>query len=281
MTPLVTIIIPCYNDGLYVEEAIISALSQTYEHKEVIVVDDGSTIETKKVLEKLKNTYDFKLIVQENKGLSAARNTGFRHASGDYVLTLDADDYFDSSFLEKAVPILNEHAHVGFVGCFVNRFTNKHNSKKGHQPKGGGINDFAFRNQAVACSIYRKQCWEQVNGYDEDMKFGYEDWEFHVAITKRGWKCNIIPEYLFYYRDKPNSMLKATNINYQEANLHHVILKHSDFYKDKFPEAVDFLIQKAIFNKGQENKRLQSIEYRLGYTILKPFRWVKRKLFNK
>ena len=89
--PLVSVIIPLYNQKDFVGEAIESILNQTYSNVEIIVVNDGSTDEPSEVLEKYK-TY-IKLINQKNKGLAAARNTGIKHSSGEYIQLLDADDF--------------------------------------------------------------------------------------------------------------------------------------------------------------------------------------------
>ena len=84
---LISIIIPCYNDAQYIEQAVNSALNQTYINKEVIVIDDGSNFETKAVLKKLEPKIT-KLITQENKGQSTARNVGIREAKGNYILQI-------------------------------------------------------------------------------------------------------------------------------------------------------------------------------------------------
>ena len=98
---LTSIIIPCYNDAQYIEQSVLSAVNQTYPYIEVIVVDDGSNAETKKILKKLESKI-FKLITQENYGQSKARNIGIEAANGDYILVLDSDDYIESTFCEKA-----------------------------------------------------------------------------------------------------------------------------------------------------------------------------------
>ncbi len=87
--PLVSIIIPCFNYGRYLRDAIESVISQGYPHKEIIVVDDGSSDETKQIAEKYQ---DVKYVYQDNQGLSAARNTGIKNSRGDFLVFLDADD---------------------------------------------------------------------------------------------------------------------------------------------------------------------------------------------
>ncbi|MDD3722641.1 MAG: glycosyltransferase family A protein [Lutibacter sp.] len=96
----ISIIIPCYNDAQYIEQSVLSALNQTYQNKEVIVVDDGSNAETKAVLKKLAPQIT-KLITQENQGQSTARNVGIKEAKGEYILVLDSDDFFKKQLDEN------------------------------------------------------------------------------------------------------------------------------------------------------------------------------------
>ena len=104
MKPLVSIIIPTYNDAKYILQAVNSALAQTYKNIEIIVVDDGSTDNTKELLKNLKINYIF----QENKGLSGARNTGMKLARGKYIALLDADDFYHLERLERQVNFLEK-----------------------------------------------------------------------------------------------------------------------------------------------------------------------------
>ena len=103
--PLISLIIPCYNYGQYISEAIESVLKQTYQNFEIIVIDDGSTEElTKQVVSEL-NYPKSKVIRQENRGLSAPRNGGIREARGEFIVPLDADDKLHPTFLQKCLLI--------------------------------------------------------------------------------------------------------------------------------------------------------------------------------
>jgi glycosyltransferase involved in cell wall biosynthesis len=120
--PLVSVIIPCYNYGHYVEEAIDSVLQQTFQNFEIIVVNDGSTdpvtIEVLKHLKKPKT----RVIHQANKGLPEARNEGIRHAKGKYICCLDADDTLEPTYLEKAVALLEANPGIAFAYSWVRLF---------------------------------------------------------------------------------------------------------------------------------------------------------------
>lgn len=116
--PTISIVIPCYNDHLYIEQAVNSALTQTYSKKEIIVVDDGSNEQTKAILKKLEPKIEL-LITQKNKGLSAARNVGIEAGSGELILVWDADDFFKETFCEKAFEIMkNNSRSCKMVTCW-------------------------------------------------------------------------------------------------------------------------------------------------------------------
>ncbi|CAM4203926.1 glycosyltransferase [Gillisia limnaea] len=112
ITPVVSVIIPCYNHGKYLAKAIQSVYSQTYQFFELIVVDDGSVDNTKTVCI---NYPKVKYVYQENAGLSAARNTGIKHAKGDYLVFLDADDWLLKDALKNNLEFLNTDVNAAFV----------------------------------------------------------------------------------------------------------------------------------------------------------------------
>ena len=112
LSPLVSVIIPCFNHGKYLPIAISSVRSQTHDHWEIIVVNDGSTDNTAEIV---KEYPDVKYVFQENEGLSAARNAGIKVSSGKYLLFLDADDYLYENGISDNVVILEKHPSVAFV----------------------------------------------------------------------------------------------------------------------------------------------------------------------
>lgn len=119
----VSIIMPCYNDGAYIEEAIASVKAQTYKDIELIVVDDGSNDDhTLKVLNDKVTDSDIKLIRTNRLRPAGARNAGIAEATGKYILPLDSDDTIEPDYVEKAVNILNKNNHIGVVYCYADLF---------------------------------------------------------------------------------------------------------------------------------------------------------------
>jgi glycosyltransferase involved in cell wall biosynthesis len=277
----VTAIIPCYNDKDYIREAIQSVLDQTFQDFEIIIVDDGSNEATKKVLANIKNE-KLQVINQINQGSSTARNNGIKAASAQYILILDGDDTVDASFLEKAVAILDTNQTIGAVSSYCNLFIKKEQVVHKHLPKGGGIADFLFDNNCVSFALIRKKCWEEIGGYDEQMKNGFEDWEFWIALTKRDWNIYVIPEFLFNYRQKKSneSLDKISKQNFRESNLNYIYKKHQDIYQHHFAETVDYLTNLARRNKKNELKYKGSIDFKIGRLLLFPIRLLQR-LFKK
>ena len=279
MNELVSVVIPCYNHAKFLPDALFSILNQTYAHWECIIVNDGSPDNTEEVAQQwLLKDERITYYKKENRGLSNARNYGIERALGQYILTLDADDKFEKTFIEKAVNVFNNCIEVGIVSCWGLRF--KKNKYYGlFKPKGKELNDYLFCNAASAGSVmFRKKCWYEVKGYDEQMKMGYEDWEYYLRISKNGWKTNIIEEPLFYYRQHNSSMRTIAQNNYDVKIKKYIFNKHRELYIEYFDKTIENLLLSADKNKKNEQKRINSIDYRLGNAILKPLRWLKSLL---
>ena len=112
-TPTVSIIIPTYNYAIFLPTTIQSCLDQTYRPIEIIVVDDGSTDNTRKVIERFHDSIIY--VFQENRGVSAARNRGLELATGNYIAFLDSDDYLTNGSIETRVKILEKYPDIGVV----------------------------------------------------------------------------------------------------------------------------------------------------------------------
>ena len=269
---LVSIIIPCYNDAQYIEQAVDSALNQTYPYKEVIVVDDGSNAETKVVLKKLEPKIT-KLITQENKGQSTARNVGIKEAKGNYILVLDSDDYFESTFCEKAIAVFLENKDVKLVTCESNLLYSD-GSTDIYKPKGGAISNFMYSNAALGTSLFLKEDWQNCGGYDESMRKGFEDWEFFIRLLKNGGITEVINEPLYSYRKRADSTTSKANIIKYDLQKY-IFIKHKDIYIADFENFVDKLLEVSKCQEKNKSKTLKTIDYQLGQTILKPFRFIK------
>lgn len=202
----VSIIIPCYNYGKYIEETISSCLNSTYSNFDIIVVNDGSDdLYTLQVLEKLEKFDEkIKVISKLNGGLSSARNYGIKYSDSPYILTLDSDDKIAPTFIEKAIWILENKTNIGYVFSLVQLFGEQ---EQIWETKATKLEYLKYRNTVPATVVMRRRCWEIVGGYNEEMMSGYEDWEFIIRLEKMKFKGYRLNEILFYYRKHTGSML--------------------------------------------------------------------------
>lgn len=265
----VSIIIACYNDADYVSQSVESAYKQTWSNKEIILIDDGSNAETKEVLATLKSKIDI-LITQDNQGVSAARNNGINAATGDYILVLDSDDFFEPRFCEQAVGLMEQDKDVKIVTCYSKWFNNPQDFKI-FKPTGGNIKDGIMNNVAMGSSMFRKKDWILAVGYDVSMQKGYEDWEFYIRILKNGGKAKVIPEVLFNYRNKPNSRNKGANLIKYDL-LKYIYLKHADLYYDHFEYFIEEWLESIKKSEAFKQQVMDSLDYKIGNKLLKPFR---------
>lgn len=268
----ISIVIACYNDHEFIEQAVKSALDQTYKNKEIIVVDDGSNSKTKVVLKSLEPKINF-LITQENKGTSAARNTGIEAATGEYILVLDSDDFFEPQFCEKAINIINEKPNTKLVTCFARWFWNDKNFQV-FKPAGGDLKKFLVNSASLGNSLFRKTEWKEIGGYDQQMTMGFEDWEFFIRLHRNGGETYVIPEVLFNYRKKNNSRTTMANEHKFEL-LEYIYLKHADLYKKNFDLFIKHILNEFKKEEGEKIKNKNRIDFRLGKAFLRPLRFIK------
>lgn len=270
-SPLISIVIPCYNDAKYIEQSVLSALNQTYPNKEIIIVDDGSNAVTKAILKKIEPTIT-KLITQSNQGQSTARNVGIKAAKGEYILVLDSDDFFEPTFCEKAMPFFL-YNNVKIVTCYANLLYEDVCTTI-FKPKGGTISDFLIANCALGTSLFKKEDFNLCFGYDESMRNGFEDWEFFIRMLKSGGEVEVISEPLYNYRKREKSTTKRANkIKYDLLN--YIYTKHQELYKNHFDIFVSHLLSKIEREEMEKIKNTERLEFLIGKRILQPFRWFK------
>lgn len=210
-TPLVSVIIPCYNQAQYLSEAIDSLLLQTYQHWEAFIVNDGSSDKTEEiVLDYVKKDSRIKYVNKQNGGLSSARNAGAKLAKGEFLLPLDADDVIKPKYMEKAIDAFNENPQLKLVYCQGFLFGVKTGPWEGICYR--GYKNLLIGGSSIFCSaFFRKSDWEKVGGYDENMRKGHEDWEFFIRLLEGEGLVYQIPFPLFYYRTKETSMITMAN----------------------------------------------------------------------
>lgn len=282
-SPTISIIIPCYKQAHFLKESLQSVLEQSYANWECIIVNDGSPDNTEEIARVwLTKDKRFHYLSKENGGLSSARNAGIAISKGEYILPLDADDLIHKDYLTKLIPELLNDNSLAIVTCYSKFFDGKKsNIIYELTPSGSTYHYLLYVNQLIATSLFRKKCWEEVGGYDESMKNGFEDWEFWIAITKQGWKYKVVEDFLFYYRKSKKSMLVNTINNHSETIKEYIYKKHKELYIEDFDNCLTVLFYQLNTIHTSEKKIKNSMEYKIAKIIFKPFRIVQQLFIKK
>ncbi|MBW4581456.1 MAG: glycosyltransferase family 2 protein [Tildeniella nuda ZEHNDER 1965/U140] len=233
-----SVIIPCYNHGEYLLDALSSVQSCLDPVYEIIIINDGSDdLLTINLLSYLKDQGYF-VLDQENQGLAHARNNGIAKASGRYILPLDADNKIRADYILKGIEILDRHPEVGVVYGKPEWFGEAERSWV--IPEKFDAGKLILCNYIDACAVYRKSLWEDCGGYDASMPIpGLEDWDLWLSAIERGWKFHHIPEVLYDYRVRANSMVTACGLPENHSRLlKYICTKHASLYRTHFPQMI-------------------------------------------
>jgi glycosyltransferase involved in cell wall biosynthesis len=200
--PKVSVVVPCFNLGEFLPEAIGSVLAQTFQDLEIVVVDDGSDAPaTRVVLDRLAAPRT-RLIRAPHGGPGAARNTGIRESAGSYVCPLDADDVLHPDWLARAVPVLDDDRDLAFVSCWTETFGEESWTST---PFACDLTALLHENVLPCTGLIRREALERVGGYDEELGARFEDWDLWLRLLEAGFHGTIVPEVLFRYRRRSQS----------------------------------------------------------------------------
>jgi glycosyltransferase involved in cell wall biosynthesis len=228
MNAIVSIIVPCYNQAQYLDEALQSVLNQTYQNWECIIVNDGSSDNTEGVAQKwAEKDVRFQYFFKENEGVSSARNLGISHTIGEFILPLDADDKIGENYIYLAIKEFERDSALKLVYCKAEYFGDKTGSW--YLPS-FSIQNLARFNMIFCAALFRKKDWELVGGYDINMIYGIEDWEFWIAILKGGGNVFCLETAEFYYRIKKVSRQKQLDGEKTKIMNEYMSVKHIDFF---------------------------------------------------
>lgn len=227
--PRVSLIIPCFNLGQFLGEAIESARAQTYRDIELVVVDDGSTdATTRQVLDTLERA-GTRVVRSPNRGLSAARNLGIRSTSGEFICSLDADDRLHPEWIERAVGVLDAEPAVAFVSHWLETFGDEH---WGWKPVRCDLAMLLDMNVVNGAALLRRTAFDEAGGFDETMRDGCEDWEFWIRLLERGHQGAILPEVMYQYRRRSGSMSSRMALEELHPRLYaDLVEKHQESYQ--------------------------------------------------
>jgi glycosyltransferase involved in cell wall biosynthesis len=202
----VSIIIPCYNPGPMLREALASVEQMRNANLlEVILVDDGSSdAETTRILDGATKA-GYSVVSQPNRGPGAARNTGIQLAKGEFILPLDSDNRLREVYLNEGVSLLKKNRRVGVIYADAEYFGER--SGRWYVPD-FNLLSLIRMNFIDNCALYRRKLWEELGGYD-DKKFlmGVEDWDFWLRLADHGTTFVHLDRIGFDYRVRKDSLI--------------------------------------------------------------------------
>lgn len=276
----VSIIIPAYNCGKYLAETLDSVRHQTYNEWECIIVDDGSTDNTKAValaycsLDK-RISYHY----QENQGPSVARNTAVYFSNGEFILPVDGDDLIAETYIERAVNYFKHHPETTLVTGKVELFGEKNGPHEN--------TEYNYEN-AIWCSglpinssMYRRSDFDRVGGYNPNMKLHMEDFDFWISLLNKESVVHRIDEVMLYYRINNNSRSSSANAEMTDEMYRQIQANHPEIYSDYTSNIIP-VFQELHYLRFMYNQTKHSLDgvlsshaYKIGKTILKPITWIR------
>ena len=273
----VSIVISCHNQGTKLREAVAS-IEQVHNANllEMIVVDDGSSdVKTRKILDELEQEGHY-VLTEPNRGLGAARNAGIRRAKGEFILPLGSDNRLRDAYLNEGVSLLKNNICLGVVYADAEYFGDR--TGRSHVQE-FDLLSMIRGNFIDACALFRKNLWEEVGGYDEQMPWtGWEDWDFWLRVAYRQGTFVHLAKVGFDHYVRNDSLGL-------EAHEHRLDLLNYIFGK---PEMASYRLIREMDEHAQILRaQIQSMEdlvrsiqglrsYRLGRGLLAPARLLRK-----
>jgi glycosyltransferase involved in cell wall biosynthesis/GT2 family glycosyltransferase/Tfp pilus assembly protein PilF/predicted SAM-dependent methyltransferase len=244
LLPLVSVIIPCYNQAQFLEECIESVVAQTYSNLEILIVDDGSPDNTVEMAQKLIARHasaDIRLVQKENGGVASARNFAIQQSRGELVLPLDSDDAILPEMLARLVSALDAHPEADLAACDIANF-----GMDNRVDVIGTLGRHVLKDNCLpCCTLFRRKVWEVAGGYNPNMRWGYEDWDFWVSCYEHGFRSVRVPQAMFRYRVKTLSRTTDALRNDEELRAR-IVVNHVTVYDEsRKAQACDVLVERA------------------------------------
>jgi len=223
--PKVSVVIPCYNGQRFIKESIESVISQTYRELEIIVVDDGSTDQTAKIVVSIGDSR-IKCLYTENKGVSSARNYGIKNSSGEFIALLDYDDLWLPGKIEEQVREIERSPDIALVYSlfYVIDSLGKTIVQSSMVNSKDILEDLLVIGNVIgppSGTLIRNKIFNDIGGFDPKISTA-ADWDLWIRIAF-GYRVVLLPEYLFKYRVHGNNMHR--NIAVQEDDIAKILNK--------------------------------------------------------
>jgi len=229
--PRVSVLVPCYNLGAFLDEAVDSVQAQTCQDFEILIVDDGST---DPATVRLLDGYDrprTTVYRTPNQGLAAARNFLIARARGKYLCALDADDKLHPQYLERTLATLEHDPSLGFASTKMQMFGLE--TRVWPEDTRCDLVTLLCHDPVHPAALVRRSAVLAVGGYDQEMPHqGNEDWDLWIGLIEAGYGGVILDEVLFFYRRRENSMIgTCARGDAQLQAVAYLMRKHSASYR--------------------------------------------------
>ena len=261
--PRVTVVIPCYNYGRFLKDAVQSVLNQTFQDHEIVIVNDGSTDDSKQLAEeiaKVNSDRRIRVLDQPNAGQPAiARNNGIAQSQAEYIMCLDADDMIEPTMLEECIKVLDDTPQIAIAYTDLRSI--------GALSGISAASDYNFEalryaNHINCCNVFRRKAWVEAGGYRTNCK-GVEDWDFWIALGALGYYGKRIPRPLFKYRRHGNSLTTEVRANF-EKKAAQVLLNNVSVYPPDHVRTAERVLKEA--NAPQNVRLWPASGYRPEFT---------------
>ena len=269
LRPVISVIIPCYNQAHYLTQCLQSVISQKYRNWQAIVIDDASTVgDIPAVLAQLRDDRIRLCRHDVNRGLSEARNSGIRSCDGDYLLFLDADDYLDPDMLSLMCQAIEDQPEISAFCCGIHSVTNTGEFIDSASPSRIPADLFHYllmgNPWAVHSVIVHKKSVDEIGLFDSQLK-SCEDWDLWLRLADHGHKFVTVPDAYVYYRRYNTSMSRSYQTMFNAGKS--VIMKAQSYHGDchicrqltrisirKFRNAcIDFILVPPLNNYLQQH----------------------------
>lgn len=226
--PQTSFVVTCHNLGAYLEETLDSLAAQSAQDFEVVVVNDGSTDATTCELLAGLDRAKTRVVHSERLGLPGARNLGAAHTTGTFLCMVDADDLLEPPFLERSLAALEAAPDVAFASHWLRTFGDE---TWEWTPTDCTFPALLHANTVNGAALMRRSMFDQLRGFDETMTDGCEDWEFWIRAVGAGFSGVIVPEFLFRYRRRADSMSRLMEaVPGAPGLLRQIIDRHPDLF---------------------------------------------------
>jgi glycosyltransferase involved in cell wall biosynthesis len=233
--PLVSVVIATYNMARFLPLALRSALGQSYDNIEALVIDDGSRDDTQAVMAPFRSDHRVRYIFQQNGGQASAKNHGIRMAQGEYVAFLDADDMWVPDKLERQMPLFLRSSAVGIVYsrfAYIDEAGSELRIEDYELFRGRVSGPLLIRNFiGFGTSVVRKECFDRLGGFDESIGMGI-DYDLWLRLSTQ-YEFDYVDRPLLRYREWPGQMSRNWRVRYLNGI---AIMKN---FLRNFPDAVD------------------------------------------